>query len=28
VNNILTIGHQYLMVRADRAKEAAATGGI
>lgn len=28
VNNILTIGHQYLMVRADRAKEVPATGGI
>jgi len=28
VNNILTIGHQYLMVRSDRAKEVPATGGI
>jgi YidC/Oxa1 family membrane protein insertase len=28
VNNILTIGHQYLMVRADRVKEVPATGGI
>ncbi len=28
VNNILTIGHQYLMVRSDRAKEVTATGGI
>jgi YidC/Oxa1 family membrane protein insertase len=27
VNNILTIGHQYLMTRADRPKEVPATGG-
>jgi YidC/Oxa1 family membrane protein insertase len=28
VNNILTIGHQYLMVRSDRLKEVPATGGL
>jgi YidC/Oxa1 family membrane protein insertase len=28
VNNILTIGHQYLMVRSDRPKEVPATGGV
>jgi YidC/Oxa1 family membrane protein insertase len=28
VNNILTIGHQYLMVRSDRLKEVPATGGV